>query len=249
VLVSSDARSAAVLTSASASPRDHLRAFLLACMLTADNQHSPAALPDLRQARYVTPPMRPPNDLTPDCPATCARISSTADWHPPAGRWIAAICAMRAGTRAGLCADPFPLSAAACSFLSCQFHVAMVIRALLRCQVGSAAARSLERAARVHDKMAAVANDAGALGRRSIKDHLRDTVGFCPSDPVGWLYAARGLYKRQDYHSCAEAVSYALRSDKTMREAQHLLAFSLLQTGQVRVAPCVETRAERGLDC
>ncbi len=76
----------------------------------------------------------------------------------------------------------------------------------------------------------------GAAGAAGVKDRMRESIGFCPSEPVGWLYAARGFYKRRDFHACVEAVSYALRSEKTMREAQHLLAFSLLQTGQVHAA-------------
>ena len=56
------------------------------------------------------------------------------------------------------------------------------------------------------------------------------------ADAVGWLYAARGFYKLQDYHTVIEAVVPALRHERTKREAQHLLAFSFLHTGQVEAA-------------
>ena len=65
-----------------------------------------------------------------------------------------------------------------------------------------------------------------------VKQTLVQRIGFCPSDAVGWLYAARGLYKVKDYHLCVEAVSHCLRHEKTLKEAQHLLGFSLLHTGQ-----------------
>jgi hypothetical protein len=50
---------------------------------------------------------------------------------------------------------------------------------------------------------------------------------------VGWLYAARGFYKLKQYHQVIECVAPALRNEKTRREAQHLMAFSLLNTGQI----------------
>ena len=69
-----------------------------------------------------------------------------------------------------------------------------------------------------------------------VKSVLRDTIGFLPNDPVSWLYASRGLYKLKEYRLCVEAVSNCLRSEKTLKEAQHLLAFCLMQTGQYAAA-------------
>jgi hypothetical protein len=56
------------------------------------------------------------------------------------------------------------------------------------------------------------------------------------ADPIGWLYAARGLFRLREYHYVIEAVSHCLRNDKTVREAQHFLAFSLMHTGQPEAA-------------
>ncbi|KAI9204931.1 uncharacterized protein BJ171DRAFT_561987 [Polychytrium aggregatum] len=72
--------------------------------------------------------------------------------------------------------------------------------------------------------------------RKSVREHLTETVGFCPKDAIGWLYAARGYYKIKDYHSVIECVTPALRNERTKREAQHLLAFSFLLTGQIEAA-------------
>ncbi len=55
-------------------------------------------------------------------------------------------------------------------------------------------------------------------------------------DSVGWLYAARGFYKLKKYHLVIECVAPALRNERTKREAQHILAFSLLNTGQNEAA-------------
>ncbi|KAI8920940.1 hypothetical protein DFJ77DRAFT_447997 [Powellomyces hirtus] len=72
--------------------------------------------------------------------------------------------------------------------------------------------------------------------RKSVRDTLIQSIGFCPKDALGWLYAARGYYKTHDYHSVIECVAPALRNDRTKREAQHLLAFSFLHTGQMEAA-------------
>ncbi|KAG5459699.1 MAG: hypothetical protein BJ554DRAFT_8349 [Olpidium bornovanus] len=72
--------------------------------------------------------------------------------------------------------------------------------------------------------------------RTSCREHLVATVGFCPKDAVGWLYAARGYYKIKDYHSVIECVTPSLRNERTKKEAQHLLAFSLLHTGQTEAS-------------
>mmetsp|Transcript_13461 Transcript_13461/g.23135 ORF Transcript_13461/g.23135 Transcript_13461/m.23135 type:complete len:127 (+) Transcript_13461:89-469(+) len=72
----------------------------------------------------------------------------------------------------------------------------------------------------------------GSSSVRGVKDLIFEKVGFLPKDAVSWLYVARGLYKLKDYHHVIEAVSFCLRNEKTSKEAQHLLAFSLLNTGQ-----------------
>ena len=70
----------------------------------------------------------------------------------------------------------------------------------------------------------------------SVKDKLIQAVGFLPKDAIGWLYVARGFYKTRDYHYVIEAVNHCLRNEKTLKEAQHLLAFSLMHTGQTEMA-------------
>ena len=47
-------------------------------------------------------------------------------------------------------------------------------------------------------------------------------------DALGWLYTARGFYKLGDYHSCIEAITPALRNERTKKEGQHLLGMRLL---------------------
>jgi tetratricopeptide (TPR) repeat protein len=64
---------------------------------------------------------------------------------------------------------------------------------------------------------------------------IRYTVCF-PLDPLGWLYCARGFYKLKQYHQAIECLTPALRNDRTKREAQHLLAFSFMHTGQNEAA-------------
>lgn len=72
--------------------------------------------------------------------------------------------------------------------------------------------------------------------RKSVRETLVNNIGICPKDATGWLYASRGFYKLQDFHSVIEATTPCLRNDKTKREAQHLLAFSYLMTGQNEAA-------------
>ncbi|KAI9143375.1 hypothetical protein BKA69DRAFT_1019021, partial [Paraphysoderma sedebokerense] len=55
-------------------------------------------------------------------------------------------------------------------------------------------------------------------------------------DAIGWLYVARGYYKLKDYHAVIEAVTPCLRNERTKKEAQHLLAFGFLHTGQTEAA-------------
>ena len=50
-----------------------------------------------------------------------------------------------------------------------------------------------------------------------------ERVGTCPTDPVGWLYAARGLYRAKEFHLVIDAVSHCLRFEQTLQEGQHLL--------------------------
>ncbi len=56
------------------------------------------------------------------------------------------------------------------------------------------------------------------------------------SDAFGWLYACRGLYQSREYALVIEGLSHCLRNEKTSKEAQHLLAFSLLHTRQSKAA-------------
>jgi len=56
------------------------------------------------------------------------------------------------------------------------------------------------------------------------------------SDAFGWLYACRGLYQLQEYALVVEGLAHCLRHEKTAKESQHLLAFSLLHTRQNKLA-------------
>eukprot|EP00297_Palpitomonas_bilix_P014835 CAMPEP_0113882072 /NCGR_PEP_ID=MMETSP0780_2-20120614/8736_1 /TAXON_ID=652834 /ORGANISM="Palpitomonas bilix" /LENGTH=126 /DNA_ID=CAMNT_0000869015 /DNA_START=40 /DNA_END=421 /DNA_ORIENTATION=+ /assembly_acc=CAM_ASM_000599 len=71
---------------------------------------------------------------------------------------------------------------------------------------------------------------------KSVKAVLLDAIGFLPKDAFAWLYAARGFYRLGDYRKVVECTGHCLRNPKTAREAQHLLAFSLQQTGQAEAA-------------
>eukprot|EP00455_Lapot_gusevi_P046291 TRINITY_DN6067_c0_g1_i7.p1 TRINITY_DN6067_c0_g1~~TRINITY_DN6067_c0_g1_i7.p1 ORF type:complete len:148 (+),score=15.86 TRINITY_DN6067_c0_g1_i7:1-444(+) len=72
--------------------------------------------------------------------------------------------------------------------------------------------------------------------KKSVRQVIIERVGFPPRDAFGWLYACRGFYKAQEYHLCAEGITHCLRHEKTTKEAQHLLAFSLLHLGQPAAA-------------
>lgn len=65
---------------------------------------------------------------------------------------------------------------------------------------------------------------------------LRLTPSVCRADAFGWLYACRGLYQLQEYSLVIEGLSHCLRHEKTAKESQHLLAFSLLHTKQNKLA-------------
>ncbi|KAJ1516550.1 hypothetical protein HMI54_009027 [Coelomomyces lativittatus] len=70
----------------------------------------------------------------------------------------------------------------------------------------------------------------------SARDTLLQTVGMVPKDPLAWLYCARGFYKLKQYHQVIECLTPALRHDRTKKEAQHLLAFSFIHTGQAEAS-------------
>ena len=61
-------------------------------------------------------------------------------------------------------------------------------------------------------------------------------LSFLPTDAFGWLYACRGLYQLQEYSLVVEGLAHCLRHEKTAKESQHLLAFSLLHTKQNKLA-------------
>jgi hypothetical protein len=58
----------------------------------------------------------------------------------------------------------------------------------------------------------------------------------CWSDAFGWLYACRGFYQLGEFHLVIDGIVHCVRNEKTMKEAQHLLAFALLHTRQNRAA-------------
>ncbi|KAJ1533905.1 hypothetical protein HK096_004602, partial [Nowakowskiella sp. JEL0078] len=71
------------------------------------------------------------------------------------------------------------------------------------------------------------------MERRSTRDQLVETIGFCPK---GFIQFTRGFFKLKDYHAVIECVTPALRNERTKREAQHLLSYSFLHTGQTEAA-------------
>src|SRR4051812_32102875 len=64
----------------------------------------------------------------------------------------------------------------------------------------------------------------------NVREFLLSRVGFVPRDAFGWLYACRGLYQLKEYALTIEGLAHCIRHEKTAKEAQHLLAFSLLHT-------------------
>lgn len=56
------------------------------------------------------------------------------------------------------------------------------------------------------------------------------------TDAFSWLYACRGLYQLKEYALVIDGLSRCLRQEETMKEALHLLAFSLLHTQQNKAA-------------
>lgn len=74
------------------------------------------------------------------------------------------------------------------------------------------------------------------ISMADIRAALIQRVGFTPRDAMGWLYACRGLYQLKEYHLVIEGLSHCIRNETTMKEAQHLLAFSLLHSDQPKPA-------------
>jgi hypothetical protein len=68
------------------------------------------------------------------------------------------------------------------------------------------------------------------------------------TDAFGWLYACRGLYQLKEYALVIEGLAHCLRNEKTMKEAQHLLAFSLLHTRQKSAAAAFYKSIQLGND-
>ncbi|ORX36557.1 hypothetical protein BCR36DRAFT_588472, partial [Piromyces finnis] len=62
--------------------------------------------------------------------------------------------------------------------------------------------------------------------RKSVRERLQEKIGFLSKRyilyktlySIGWLYAARGFYKLEDYHSVIECITPALRNERTKRE-------------------------------
>ena len=85
-----------------------------------------------------------------------------------------------------------------------------------------------------------MSDDAGTSGEASatLKEHLRSAVGMVPTDALGWLFVARGMFNSQPprYEWAIAAASHTLRHPQTMQEGQHILAFSLHELGQLDAA-------------
>jgi hypothetical protein len=63
----------------------------------------------------------------------------------------------------------------------------------------------------------------------SLKKHLLRTTGMVPTDPLGWLYVARGFFSGGEYTYTIEAAQHCFKSPETIAQAQQLLAFALLE--------------------
>ena len=72
----------------------------------------------------------------------------------------------------------------------------------------------------------------------TLLEYLQKKVGRSPGDAIGWLYVARGCYKIKRYDWAFSALCRPegpLNDDNpaVRKEAQHLMAFSLLRQNQV----------------
>eukprot|EP01083_Nonionella_stella_P080077 219845_1 len=72
--------------------------------------------------------------------------------------------------------------------------------------------------------------------QEAVSSFVEKRVGFAPRDAFGWLYACRGLYKLGEYGLVVDGLTHCLRNEKTRKDAQHLLAFSLLKTDRHEAA-------------
>ena len=75
----------------------------------------------------------------------------------------------------------------------------------------------------------------------TLLEYLQKKVGRSPGDAIGWLYVARGCYKikRYDWAFSALCQPEGPLNDENpavRKEAQHLMAFSLLRQNQTEEA-------------
>jgi hypothetical protein len=72
------------------------------------------------------------------------------------------------------------------------------------------------------------------MATASLRDHLLRTTGMLPTDPIGWLYVARGCFnsKPPQYRYTIEAANQCLKHPNTIVAGQQLLAFALLEIGE-----------------
>ena len=70
----------------------------------------------------------------------------------------------------------------------------------------------------------------------SLRDHLLRTTGLVPTDPIGWLYVARGCFNSKQYQYTIEATQYCLKNQETIVQGQQLLSFALLELGEKKQA-------------
>jgi|EP00505_MAST-04D_sp_SCG-Rhode-Island_P001914 hypothetical protein len=71
----------------------------------------------------------------------------------------------------------------------------------------------------------------------TLLDYLHAKVGRAPVDSIGWLYVARGCYKKKRYDWAFSALCQPegpLNDENAAvrKEAQHLMAFSLYRQNQ-----------------
>ena len=102
----------------------------------------------------------------------------------------------------------------------------------MRCSRAWASCRAMQSAGTPSSPSPPTPHRHRARNATRTQHATRPTSSRSPPSPCR-IYAARGLYKSGDYRLCLEAVSHCMRSERTLKEAQHLMAFCLLRLGEV----------------
>jgi hypothetical protein len=70
----------------------------------------------------------------------------------------------------------------------------------------------------------------------SLRDHLLRTTGLVPTDPLGWLFVARGCFNTNQFHHTIEALQSCLKHQETIVQGQQLLGFALFECNEIEKA-------------